>query len=637
MAWLIGVGGIQAQYPTQLPFQQRNPYLKKRPSEDLIGDAIQAARSRGLRLLARMDFSKVPAEIAAEHPEWLFVSPSGQSQTHTDGLVSVCPSGEWYQERLFDIVDEVTTLYPLDGFFFNWFSMNEIDYFKRYHGVCHCGACQARWKTDWKDLDLPTGPADPTYPQWLTFSKGIIDDITSRVVALISRKLPQAGLILGQAADIMFHEANNAIGRELWHEATSEWVSASKAYRPDVPVLVNSVVFMDMPYRLASEEPDHFAQYIVQAMSRGGNPSTYIMGVPGKIPYTALNVSQDLMTFYKEHRAYYDGMKPCASIALVRPDRSQISNALFIDATTEFRGLYLAMQETHVFFDVIPQEHLKDMADSRGLSRYHTIILPHLGSMLAADAFVLDKWVQDGGSLIATGSSGIDQNQHSIQLRCLPSEECTGVMTDREQLFSTYISNPQALAQKHVYEGRIAPIFGALYSHRYAANCSSKYVILGAAPFAPPEKAYGNVETGQPGVVQRPYGAGTGVLVPTTIGTAYREIGLTAIRDVIFQVLDGVSESASRAQPLKVIIAEQVAVTINSQGPRTIIHLVNISGARRKNFGPYISIPGGLIIGADSYMAATALRTRVELQVNNGVIKLPRLDLFEVVVLERKR
>jgi hypothetical protein len=49
-----------------------------------------------------MDFSKVAPQVAAEHPEWCYMSPNGNLQEHTAGLVSVCPCGGYYQERIFD-------------------------------------------------------------------------------------------------------------------------------------------------------------------------------------------------------------------------------------------------------------------------------------------------------------------------------------------------------------------------------------------------------------------------------------------------------------------------------------------------------------------------------------------------------
>ena len=70
-SWLLNTGGIASQYPTELPFQTRNPYLADRPAGDLTGDAVAAAHKRNIRLLCRMDFSKVSSRIAAEHPDWL--------------------------------------------------------------------------------------------------------------------------------------------------------------------------------------------------------------------------------------------------------------------------------------------------------------------------------------------------------------------------------------------------------------------------------------------------------------------------------------------------------------------------------------------------------------------------------------
>ena len=133
-AWLIGIGGIQAQYPTELAFHSKNAHVAARESGDLIGDALKAASARGLRLLARMDFSKVSRAIATAHPDWLYESPKGNEQSHSRDVVSVCPSTEWYQERTFDILGEILDRYEVDGFFINWASYNERDYFRVYHG-----------------------------------------------------------------------------------------------------------------------------------------------------------------------------------------------------------------------------------------------------------------------------------------------------------------------------------------------------------------------------------------------------------------------------------------------------------------------------------------------------------------------
>jgi hypothetical protein len=139
-AWLLNAGGIVSNYPTNLAFQTRNPYLSERASGDLIGDAIEAAQRREIKVLGRFDLSKVSVAIAEKHPEWCFRSHDGQPQVYHD-LWSVCPSAGYYQERAFEIFDEVLTRYPLDGIFINWFNFNIVDYSRKRHGVCHCNAC----------------------------------------------------------------------------------------------------------------------------------------------------------------------------------------------------------------------------------------------------------------------------------------------------------------------------------------------------------------------------------------------------------------------------------------------------------------------------------------------------------------
>ncbi|KAJ0417205.1 hypothetical protein BJY00DRAFT_303612 [Aspergillus carlsbadensis] len=125
---VAGVGGIQTQYPTALPFHSKNKLVAQRFSGNLIEDAFAAASARRIRLLARMDISKVCREVA-EHLEWCYVSPAGELQRHTGGLALVCPSPWYYQEWIFDIMDEVVRRYLFDGFFIDWTATNEEYYY----------------------------------------------------------------------------------------------------------------------------------------------------------------------------------------------------------------------------------------------------------------------------------------------------------------------------------------------------------------------------------------------------------------------------------------------------------------------------------------------------------------------------
>jgi hypothetical protein len=629
-AWLISIGGIQAQYPTQLRWQSKNPFIAQRDSGDLIADAVQAAQSRALRLLARMDFSKVTSRAAAEHPDWTFVSPEGNLQEHPGDLVSVCPSGPYYQERLFDILDEVTHRYKLEGFFLNWMWMNEEDYFKRYHGVCHCSSCQRGWIAWSGGLELPKGRQDAHYTEWLRFARKVIDDLTARIRQFISDRLPEACLILGKTSDVFFHEANNAVGRELWHHATSEITSSWRSFRPGVPVLVNSTTFMDMPYRLASEEPAHFAQYFLQALSRGGCPSTYMMGIPGKIPYLCMDTAKEIHQFHKKWRAIYDGMQPCAQTVLVWPDRALMSENQYKEALSEYRGLYTAMRELHVFFDVVSQEHLAAIAENGSLARYKVVILPEMGQLTQDEVDKLDAWVFHGGNLLTTASTGV-ANDGSVQFKSLPAERQRAVISKRELLFSTYFAPSQTSPDPNYYTGPIIAIYGSYRLFQWKSESIGRYKALSRAAFAPPEKAHGNVEVDQRGCAVGNYGSGKGIVIPFTIGRGYREVGLRAYRDMFEMIL---KEEALAPEAFSLSIADQVDATLNANGSQIIIHLINLSGARKQNFGSHIPISGGKIKVPAGSKVQLLVRDQ-ELEVHNGEVALPELDLYEVVVVDQ--
>ncbi|KAG9256240.1 glycosyl hydrolase 6-domain-containing protein [Emericellopsis atlantica] len=527
------VGGILANYPTKLDFQIINPRLQDRASGDLVQDSLDAARARGLRLLARVDFSKVQRQVAEAHPEWLYISPNGTWQNHTNDLVSVCPSDAWYQERIFDILDEITDWYDLDGFFVNWAGFNENDYFHVYHGVCHCASCKKAWDEHKNGKELPYGPEDANYREWKTWSDGVMDEWTRRVRNFIAQKLPHAGLILGASSDILFYEANNAIHREIWHHATSETVIRLKSERPDTPVLVNCASFLDHAYRITSEDPHHFAQYHVQAISRGANPSTYIIGVPSTIPCPGFEQAGEIIRFHRANADVYSGMPSSALTALVMPPGSQVGEPHYqTEALSEYKGLYKAMQELHMPFDIVDHRYIVDMAETGDLGRYRVIVLPRIGSLYDEDAEALDTWVATEGTVIVTGAIRTDDNDVP-QLQSLPASKMRENITDTQEL-----------------------------TYEWKNGSTGLFKELGYAPFAPPEYIYGNIQIDERAVGIGSYGKGKAVLFTAPVGWGYRETGLSVFRDLFELVLFEVGAE----EPLPFNFAPQMEVTVNTSG-----------------------------------------------------------------------
>lgn len=69
----LNAAGIIASYQTSLGFQTQSPYL----TGSSLRQLIDACHSRGIRVIARMDFSKLRLPIYEQHPDWAYRDKDG--------------------------------------------------------------------------------------------------------------------------------------------------------------------------------------------------------------------------------------------------------------------------------------------------------------------------------------------------------------------------------------------------------------------------------------------------------------------------------------------------------------------------------------------------------------------------------
>lgn len=459
---------------------------------------------------------------------------------------------------------------------------------------------------------------------------------------------------MGAAADVMFYEPNNALDREIWHHATSETISTYKSANPDKPVLANCASFLDHAYRITPENKHHYEQYHIQALARGANPSSYVIGYPGKIPWAGLDAAGDLIRFFQNHSDIYTGLKPIAKTGLVLPQGVLFSNTTLLErAQSEFKGLYKSLQELQRPFDVISQLDLLKVADSESIDRYELVILPNLGPVGADAAEALDDWVARGGTLLATGVVGVesdadpedteseDEDENSqdngpvgLQLQSLPASQRLNHTDTFEDLWSTYFATPQNRTSENYYSGTILPLIGSYSQYDWNSDAGTLYKKLDYAPFAPPEYIYGNIQVEERGAGFGEYENGTGVIVTFPVGYGYRETGLEVFRDFFEELLDEVGAD----EPLEFDLKQQVEVTVNVNAEgQYIVHLINMSGIKYQNFGPYMPVPAGSfkLTGGGEGVTARTLKTGLKLEIEeDGSVQLPGFELFDVIVIE---
>jgi hypothetical protein len=158
---VLNAAGIYAWYPTRVPFHFVNPFMDGR---DLLGGAVEAAHKYGMKLVARVDFSKADDSIYQQHPEWFVKDPQGQPRAMGEPrygpwslLYATCTNSAYCGEVVaFPAMEEMLTTYDFDALFYNGASYRE----------CHCGTCQRKYR----QLYGQEFPSDPEHlhPGWAT-------------------------------------------------------------------------------------------------------------------------------------------------------------------------------------------------------------------------------------------------------------------------------------------------------------------------------------------------------------------------------------------------------------------------------------------------------------------------------------
>ena len=123
----------------------------------MFGEVLRDAHAKHIRVVGRFDFSKTPKAVFDAHPEWFFRQANGEPVIY-NGLYSTCINGGYYRAQAIQILTEALDRYDVDGLFFNMFGNQSRDYSGREVGLCHCDACQTRYRAMFhKDLPARAG------------------------------------------------------------------------------------------------------------------------------------------------------------------------------------------------------------------------------------------------------------------------------------------------------------------------------------------------------------------------------------------------------------------------------------------------------------------------------------------------
>ena len=415
-------------YPTKVG--QMHAALKGR---DFFGEVVAQCRRRGLNVLGY--FSLMTDNWAYQtHPDWRFLFEDGYDRTleaprpgdrypQTIPAGEVCPNSP-YRDYVLACLKEIVTNYAIDGMF-----LDQIF----WPGVCYCPYCTARFWREYKsepprivDWD------DPTWRQYQKMRQQSLLDLALANYRTIKQIRPitvchqystflspwdwGVPLELNQASD---YAAGDFYGGPAQYSlACKAFDSLTKTHpyefmvgAPPEDEFISVSLKPKDELRLESLVPTlHSAPFmLIDEILPDGTLYKPFYEVFAKVnallaqyePFLGGELLADVAIYY-DKESMYDPAEKGVRVSKLKAVEPWWSGLRFPHRDALF-GIASILREAHIPFGVITNVTLEQ------LSRYRAVILPNVLELTADQAAQFRRFVEQGGTLYASGPSSLDR------------------------------------------------------------------------------------------------------------------------------------------------------------------------------------------------------------------------------------
>jgi Hypothetical glycosyl hydrolase 6/Beta-galactosidase trimerisation domain len=668
-AFCINGGGIVAFYQTRIAGHRRSRALGER---DLLAEIIPEAHRQGLRVLARIDPSCAPRELAEQHPDWFARDREGQFFDVSGNYVT-CPNAGYYHQRMVEIVQEIVRTYDADGIWNNQgkFAAWDTD-------VCYCDTCQSLFQKE-SGHPIPE-QEDWDNPVWLQFNEWRYRRIAlwvARMHAAVHEAKAQAIFIsaiqLAESLETIrpggwdvdyWIDHQDVIAFECQRRNTAPWWPGIQAkylagIAPDKPRWMTVSYFYPWWRMVAAPEAEN-RPWVAQQFANGVNSWLHINGGLSKI-FDRRGIAPMQAVFQRLARwqDYFRGARSGAQVAVVFSRYTQDSYGRsdpygrYVDAV---RGYYCALLEAHVPFDVLSDKFL----DAARLAQYAVLVLPNTACLTDAAVAAITAFAARGGTVVGTyeagrydelgglrpdaplaamlgGSYGAQRSklQSSYGYIALPEDPMVDGLGDTD-----VVPNDADLIEFTPGPGNIVPLtlIEPVTAHAGATISIPEYSAVTSA-------------TDIPVAVYGAHGSGQVVLFTNRMDALFYKYGFADLGRLLS---NAVLLGLGNARNLQVVAPDYVDVTQQLQPGRCMVHLINFAVGKHVNTGwrhpgrNLVAVPG---IRVELRLAPGQVLREVRTATNEVVlghtlrheqagqgiwaeVTVPRLEDHEIVIFE---
>jgi hypothetical protein len=609
---VINAGGIVAYYPTRIPLHRQAQYLGNR---DLFGELCRAAHEDGLVVFARMDSNRAHEDFYNAHPDWFAVDASGKPYKAGELYIS-CVNSPYYQEHIPAILTEISTMYRPEGFTDNsWSGLGR-------ESICYCENCRRSFRNKTgNEIPLTKNWDDPVYKKWIRWNydrRLEIWDLNNKTTKAAGGNNciwagMNSGSINGQSrsfrdykeickrADIIMlddqarhdesgFQRNGQIGQVIhgmlgWDKLIPESTAMYQAGRPT--------------FRLSSKPEAEARMWAVEGMAGGIQPWWHMVAAYHE-DRRMYNTVEPLLRWHKDNEEFLINRRPISTVGVVWSQentdfygRDDANNLVDVP----WRGMTEALIRANIPYAPVHADHIDRDGDELSL-----LILPNLALMTDTQIASVRRFVERGGSLIATDDTSLfgevgdqrtdyaladlfgahvmdsddkkeDDGNHTY-LRLTP--ELRSQMKGPHNNTEPGITGGRHEILKGFEETDILPYGGNLKNHRVDAKSEVLLTFIPEFPIYPPETAWMRVpKTDVAGLIINTTPNGSRIaFLPADID---RQFGLYNLPDHA-KLLENLIRWALKDNiPLKVEGVGLVDFHLYRQANRLVLHVINLT------------------------------------------------------------
>ena len=650
---VVSAAGIYAFYPSRVRYHYVSPGLKGR---DFLREVTEKGHAAGLRIIARVDFSKAREDVFRDHPDWFSRNAAGKVST-SGGFYQACPNSPYAgREFAIPVVQEILRGYAVDGFHINAGG---------FSGYCYCDYCRDGFRRA-SGAGLPPGP-DWTSAAWKRFIAWRYQAASANFAALqraMQEERPDVfwtgelagldnpGWMRSKAYDIsiLANSLSSLMSTidNVSPEPDTRWVTGMTAsYDRSVggrPPIINLKAEMrNGGWPRAAMPSAEYALCAWQALAHGAGLKMPTFGVPGNVDDERnLPVMAAAMGVLKKHAWAYDETRPVAPVALVWSQRT-LDLYGQDDPMTRYaagaHGLYAALVESHVPCVVVGDDWLVP----ERLAGFRALACADLACLSQAQCRAVAEFVERGGGLLATYETSL-YDENGDRRPSLGLEAALGARLDTSAKVpatgkrGTYLcvrTPHDAIAWVRgttllPFDGRICPV---------RADGGTAPLVFGYhANSGIPEEIDSPVRTGIPLLVANEFGQGRSAFFPSDIDRFYYRSRLPDTRRLLAEAV----RWTLRGRPvLRTSAPAGVGVSLFEKPGFRFVHFVNAIGRHPLD---EVTTVSGIDTSVETAARVTEVRTllggaKLPFEQSDGHAKfvLPRLDAYEVAVIAETR